>query len=80
MGKKRGKPAGPDPLVKMCVDVPTSVNTRLYALAGFLGVPKRGLAVKLIDQGLRAYERDADTRRMIARLLRPEDGSTESAA
>jgi hypothetical protein len=80
MGKQRGKTAGPGRLVKMCVDVPDDVNTRLYALAGRLGMPKRALAVKLLDLGMRRYDEDAATRRMLAALPRPDDESTGAAA
>jgi hypothetical protein len=66
-----GKPAAAVRLVKLTAEIPADVETRLHALAGVLGIPKRALLVKLVDAGLRRYEVDAAHRELIAGLLRP---------
>jgi len=76
MSKQDGKPAAAVRLVKLTAEIPADVETRLHALAGALGIPKRALLVKLVDAGLRRYEIDSAHRELIAGLIRPiaEDG------
>jgi hypothetical protein len=77
MKAQDGKPAAPVRLVKLTAEIPADVETRLHALAGVLGVPKRALLGKLVDAGLRRYEVDAAHRELIAGLVRPVEPAAQ---
>jgi hypothetical protein len=66
MAGKNGKPAGPAWTEKLTVEIPGEVGVRLYAQARRMGVPKRELAGRLLDQGLRRFEADQGVRETLA--------------
>lgn len=76
MSKKTGDGVGVERLAKITADVPAHIDVRAYALARSLGIPKRVLIGKLLDAGLRKYERDREFRELIGGLM----GPAESAA
>ena len=53
-------------LVKLTVDIPADVEARLHYQARTAGIPKRELAGKLLDSGLKRYESDRPFRESIA--------------